>query len=230
MTETAERYVRQLGIYNPDERQQDAVTLVGVGGIGSFAALGVAKLGVPKITLYDPDEVEVHNIPNQLYDDTDVGNRKTHATADKVSAVAPTTRIEYHSVGLPHPEHPLSGVVVSGLDSMEARHDLWHEAIKLNPSVPLYLDARISGEFIVVYAANPTDMEDINGFERTLYSDDSAEELSCTERGIIDVGLQVGAMVTRLVRRHFTDREVPRINMMNMDPFVPTQGSWVPEV
>lgn len=227
---TADRFARQLGIYNPEHRN-DSVTFIGVGGIGSFAAFGAAKLGIPNITLIDPDAVEDHNIPNQFYDDTQIGEHKVEAIALHLQAHALEPRINTWGLKLPDPDVRLSGLVVSGLDSMQARHDIWHECIKLNPRVPRYFDARISGEFIMILAPNPTDMNDIAAYERDcLYSDEEGEELMCTERGIIDVGMQVGSLLTRMVRRHFTGEEIPKMTLFNQNTLTPTQSDWMPVV
>lgn len=232
MSALTEKYARQLGIYNPEDNPHDSVTFIGVGGIGSFAAFGAAKLGIPNITLIDPDVVELHNQPNQFYGEGDIGDSKVYALAGHIRADrgfhGELTAYVAKAPGFDASLDRLGGVVVSGLDSMEARQSVWEECIKLNPAVPLYLDARISGEFIVIYACNPTDMGDIEAYERTLYSDDEAEAIACTERGIIDVGLQVGSMVTRLLRRHFTGKEIDRTTMMNQDTLTATTGGWPP--
>lgn len=219
---TEGRYWRQLGWYNPDEHPGDSVTFVGVGGIGSFAAFGAAKLGVPKIEVIDPDEVEAHNQPNQFYSTSDVGGHKVHCLVDRLSEDHENI---FGTAGYGQ-EELRSGVIVSGLDSMEARMALWNQAIKLKPQVSLYLDARLGGQIIVIYAVNPTDMHDIEQYEITLYSDEEAEDAPCTERGVIDVGLMVGSVLTRHLRSHFTGGEVPRQTIINQETLTITKAGW----
>lgn len=224
--EIGTQYLRQLGIYNPADHEDDAVTFIGVGGIGSFAAMGAAKLGLPGITLYDHDEVEAHNQPNQFYGLLDLDNPKVEAMHDHILR----DRGEHGNVTMHNMQvdgtTDLRGVVVSGLDSMEARTSVW-EAIKLNPAVPLYLDARIGGPVIVVYAVDPNDFDDIASYEKTLHTDEEGEDAPCTERGIIDVGLQVGAILTRALRRHFTGQDIDRITLFNQNTLTATKGGWV---
>ena len=223
----SEAFVRQLGIYNPADSPDHKVHFVGLGGIGSFAALAVAKLGVPHIVLQDHDEVERHNLPNQFYTNHHIGYPKVTAMGEAILDHAPMPpSITMLDEKATRDTEFASSIVVSGLDSMEARTEVW-EAIKLKPQVQLYLDGRISGQFIIVYAVNPTDLDEIDSYESTLYSDDSAEDISCTERGIIDVGFQVGALIALRVRQQFTHQEVPRINMMNMPAFTSTTGDYV---
>lgn len=223
-------YLRQQGIFNPREHPNAKVTFVGVGGIGSFAAFGAAKLGIPKITLIDPDVVEPHNQPNQFYSVHDVAENKVEALAGYILGEDTGQEVETYPFALSESDTevpPLSGVVVSGLDSMEAREHVWQHEIQLNPHVSLYLDARLSGEFIVIYAVNPTDLDECESYRKTLHSDEEGEDISCTARGIIDVGLQVGSMITRALRLYFTGQPVDRITMMNQATFVTTKTEWV---
>lgn len=221
-----ERFLRQLAIYNPSERPRDTVTLIGCGGIGSFTALGLAKLGVPNLTLIDPDTVEDHNIPNQMFIPQDIDKYKVAACA----AIIEQTN-EFCSVDMQPTRgeeiDKYEGLVISGLDSMDARTTIWESCIKLKPRVTRYIDARLSGQFIIAYSVNPSKASDIKSYEKTLYSDEDAEDISCTARGIIDVGMQVGSMLTRLTRRHFAGEDVPAITMMNQESYVTTQGDWV---
>lgn len=224
MSEYTDRYARQLGIYNP-EGKRDHVTMIGCGGIGSFTAFGVAKLGVPKITLIDPDIVEEHNLPNQNFLPEDIGKPKALALAEQIDhnlidVDTWTGTAENYDPGV-------DGLVLSGVDSMSARKDIWEQCIKLNPRVSLYIDGRLSGEYMLAYAVNPTSGEDIERYERTLHSDDEGEAVACTERGIIDVGLQIASMLTMHTRNHLNGKEIPSITMMNMASYTASSGQWV---
>lgn len=218
------RYLRQLDIYNPDEHANDRVMFVGVGGIGSFAAFGAAKLGVPNITLIDPDTVEEHNVPNQFYEQHDLDLPKVVCMQTHVGLAQPECLATIHEAK--GQDVAMSGVVVSGLDSMEAREAVWR-GVKLRPQVPLYIDARIGHQIIVIYAVNPTDYMDGMSYEKTLHSDADAEEEGCTDRGIIDVGLMVGSLITRMLRYHFTGQPLDKITVMNQQTLTVTKGGWV---
>jgi len=59
------------------------VAVIGVGGLGCPAALGLAAAGIGTITLIDPDRVELSNLPRQvLYTDADIGRAKVAAAGD----------------------------------------------------------------------------------------------------------------------------------------------------
>lgn len=212
-------YTRQRDWFDPQLNATAQVTLVGVGGIGSPTALALAKLGVPKLTLIDHDRVENHNVPNQLFALEDVGLLKVTSVQAACEAFSPTevvaiqARIEANGWHANDdceiaPPAMLRGVVVSGLDSMQARLDLWDTCLRNNLRVPLYLDARLGGENIVVYAVTPHDPDDIARYEQTLYTDEDAKPAPCTRQSVIDVGFAVASLLTRAVRRHYAGETV----------------------
>jgi len=69
---TSPDYWRQLDIVSSEELDFP-ITLIGCGGIGSPVAMALVKMGCGQISLYDPDCVEAHNLPNQMYRLEDVG-------------------------------------------------------------------------------------------------------------------------------------------------------------
>jgi adenylyltransferase/sulfurtransferase len=71
------------------------VLIVGLGGLGSPAALALAAAGVGALGLVDPDVVEPSNLPRQLlYDDGDVGRPKVEVAAAGLEAAVPGLRVE----------------------------------------------------------------------------------------------------------------------------------------
>jgi sulfur carrier protein ThiS adenylyltransferase len=144
-------YMRQTDWYDP-ERHDGRVAMIGCGGIGSAAALALAKLGIPYLQLIDPDIVEPHNLPNQMFPLDAIGEPKVEALATTLTAMrGETLAIDTDMARVTaDSEHKFSGVVVSGLDSMEARNEVWHGHIAKNMNVSLYIDARLGGEKIVL--------------------------------------------------------------------------------
>lgn len=218
-------FKRQTGFFAPQDHPQAQATFVGVGGIGSFAAFATAKLGMPKLTLIDFDNVEEHNVPNQFSPRSRVGEPKVEALAAEIQAHMGDA-VAVTALNTDLSDHTYVGPVVSGLDSMKARNELW-EKIKFNPLVPVYLDGRIAGPLMILYAVNPSSIEDCERYERTLHSDEDAEEAPCTERGLIDVGFSIGALVSRALRLHYTDKELKPVTYMNVNSLELRQGDWI---
>lgn len=70
------------------------VAVVGVGGVGSWVAEGLARSGVGAIDLVDLDDVCVTNVNRQLHAlDATVGQPKVEAMAARVRAISPSCRV-----------------------------------------------------------------------------------------------------------------------------------------
>lgn len=70
------------------------VAVVGVGGVGSWAAEALARSGVGKLTLIDLDHVAESNINRQIHalDDT-VGQAKVQAMRDRIARIHPGCQV-----------------------------------------------------------------------------------------------------------------------------------------
>jgi molybdopterin/thiamine biosynthesis adenylyltransferase len=174
------------------------VTMIGCGGIGSFSALALAKMGCTHLTVYDDDRVEEHNIPNQLYRPCDIGQLKVICLAEIIKDFTGTAvdarpdRVQGQR---------LQGIVVSGVDSMEARRRIWDRSIRYKAGVTAYIDARMGAEVARIYTVHPADPDDIRFYERTLYSDDDAMQVPCTAQAIIYNCFGIASLVAGQVKR-----------------------------
>lgn len=64
-----------------------SVLIVGVGGVGSWVALGLAQSGVKNIILCDPDSVKIHNLNRSLFFSSDIGKLKTKVIRNKIESL-----------------------------------------------------------------------------------------------------------------------------------------------
>jgi molybdopterin-synthase adenylyltransferase len=86
------RMVNFLGDFYPYVELDDAVrklrcatvVIMGVGGVGSWVALEVAKLGIGRLVLVDTDEVALSNLNRSRFAVRDVGVRKVEAVRRQV--------------------------------------------------------------------------------------------------------------------------------------------------
>lgn len=197
---------RQLDLVSPSDLEDLKVTVIGVGGIGSPTVLALAKMGISQITVYDDDSVEFHNIPNQLYRLSDLGKTKVEALSDAV--------VDYAGVNLVtkaerFENQQLSGVVISGVDSMTTRKAIW-EKVKYNPSIQIYIDARMGAEVCRIHSVRPTDPSDVKWYESTLYSDEDASDLPCTARAIIYTVFVIAGLIASQVKKYVTNQYLSR--------------------
>lgn len=71
------------------------VGIIGLGSVGCIVAEAVARIGVAKITLIDPDSVEEHNLDRLLYGSTkDIGKLKVRLAAQSIRRSATSEKTE----------------------------------------------------------------------------------------------------------------------------------------
>lgn len=86
---------RLYGVGSIDRLQQGHVCVIGIGGVGSWAAEALARSGVGKLTLIDADEVCVSNTNRQLHAlDGEYGKTKVGVIAARAKAINPAIQID----------------------------------------------------------------------------------------------------------------------------------------
>ncbi|MDW8329982.1 MAG: HesA/MoeB/ThiF family protein, partial [Candidatus Bipolaricaulota bacterium] len=99
-----ERYARQLlliGSKGQRALRRKSVLIVGLGGLGTPAALYLAAAGVGRLGLLDDGRVELSNLHRQIiYQTSDLGRSKVEAVGEKLSALNPSIELTRHSVRL----------------------------------------------------------------------------------------------------------------------------------
>ena len=200
------RYLRQEDLLPTGALQGLHVTMIGCGAVGSFAALALAKMGVGSMTLYDPDTVEVHNLPVQFFRNDDIGRPKVEALADQLRDMTETrvTAVPEASTG-----HVVRQVLVSAVDSMTARRAIWRH-IRGRREIPIYVDARMGAMVGQVLAVHPGSPVEEHAYRRTLHSQQEALQEPCTARSVIFTVLGISALVAGVVRAHVVGDPVPR--------------------
>lgn len=130
------------------------LTVVGAGATGSYAAIYAAQMGFQKITLVDPDRVEMSNLNRTPYSLEHVGMRKVDALADLLKEKVPGVRVKVFKrpVESLRWERVKSDILLSCLDVVDARFYLTSMAYR--SAVPLF-DVGTEGERIRVQASIP---------------------------------------------------------------------------
>ena len=105
------------------------VAVFGCGGLGGYIIEELARLGVGRITVVDPDVFEEHNMNRQLLCTQELlGNKKVDAAAQRVAAINPAVRLKAFEVAFDQENSTelLKGVNVAAdaLDSIPVRLEL----------------------------------------------------------------------------------------------------------
>ena len=159
---TDPRYARQLVLrgFGPAAQQALAsarVLIIGVGGLGSPAAMYLAAAGVGALTLVDQDTVDVTNLHRQLlYTTPDVGRPKLAVAEERLRALNPLVAITTHDGKLTaaNAEALVAGhtVVIDATDNFPARYALNAACVRLGVPFVYASVARFEGQ-VSVFAA-----------------------------------------------------------------------------
>lgn len=192
------RYSRQLlledvGPEGQENLKQSQVLIVGLGGLGSPAALYLAAAGVGTLLLADDDQLHISNLQRQiLYRTGDVAASKARLAQDHLQALNPLVE----SIAL---EQRLQGaalndavaradLVLDCSDNMATRHAV--NAACIAAGVPLISGSAVgfSGQLLVIeppYA---------QGCYACLYPEQTEPERNCRTAGVL--GPVVGVIGT----------------------------------
>lgn len=91
---------RHRALFDPTVVESKRVLLVGCGSVGSFAATLLARAGIRRFVLVDPDTVEVTNLSRCAYGEADMGQLKVDALARALRAIRAPLEIDTHAAEL----------------------------------------------------------------------------------------------------------------------------------
>jgi sulfur carrier protein ThiS adenylyltransferase len=125
------------------------VGIAGCGGLGSNAAVALARAGVGHLVLADCDSVEPSNLNRQHYFLDDVGSRKVDALSAHLKKINPSVRLTTACVELT-PENVAhifgdAELLVEAFDKAENKHWLIEAWSRLFPGRPLVCGNGLSG-------------------------------------------------------------------------------------
>jgi sulfur-carrier protein adenylyltransferase/sulfurtransferase len=126
------RYSRHLllpevGLAGQKKLKRARVLLVGVGGLGSPAALYLAAAGVGTLGLVDFDVVDATNLQRQILHGTSaIGKRKLDSARERIEDLNPNVHVEAHETALTsHNALEIIGtydIVLDGTDNFPTRY------------------------------------------------------------------------------------------------------------
>ena len=190
------RYSRQLDIVDSDKLSLP-IHIIGAGGIGSWTALLLAKMGCSDITVYDDDVVENHNVASQFFKESDLGKAKTEALFENIQMFAGTNiRIEKQEKEL----EIQTGLVILAVDSAETRIELG-ETFK---DKDIYIiDGRMGGLQAEVYFRHASQ------YLPTTVAPENADQEACTAKSIGFNCAFIGSMIANYVRLFVNEKIEP---------------------
>jgi len=175
----------QIGIDGQERLKKAKVLIIGMGGLGSPAAMYLAAAGVGQLTLCDFDVVDLSNLQRQIIHNTsDIGKIKVESARETLLALNPYIKIVPISQQLDNQalaKHVTKvDIVLDCTDNLPTRFAINQVCVETH--VPLVSGAaiRMEGQ-IAVFCNN----EPSSPCYRCLYPHANALTETCTQTGIL---------------------------------------------
>ena len=183
------RYSRQIMLPEMDIAGQErlvgaTVLIVGIGGLGSPAALYLAAAGVGHLILADHDHVDLSNLQRQIAHTTDaIGDNKAVSARVRIGTLNPTVKVTVISEKLTAERltdlADQVTLVLDCTDNYASRYMLNDTCWRLGIALVSAAAIRWEGQ-LTVFDPNHSN----SPCYRCLYPDASGENLNCAENGV----------------------------------------------
>jgi molybdopterin-synthase adenylyltransferase len=190
--------------------------VIGVGSIGRQVAIQLAAVGLPSMTLYDPDRVSIENLAPQGFMQDDVGTPKVHAVANIAHQQFP--RMELHSLVERFRKSHVSKwpvgrqiAVFCCVDSIASRKLIWES---VQAKAHFFVDGRMASEVIRVVASDTPAMD--RYYTSTLFSSSEAYQADCASRSTIYSASIAGGLMVAQFSRWLRRLPINRDQLVNL--------------
>lgn len=197
-----------------DDIHEKLVTIGGAGGIGSWVAFFLGRIGF-KLLLCDDDKVEIHNLGGQLFNFNQLNIPKVRAVSEMINLYSnrtPHTTLERIT------ESSFIGAnFISCFDNMKARSDAFKQWKICNPDKGIFIDGRLTGEQLQIFCIRRTDQDAITNYEDNyLFDDSEVEDVACTLKQTTHSAAMIASHIVGFFTNHIANinigedqREVP---------------------
>lgn len=206
-------YSKFYDFFQP-EKDRTRIHIIGCGSVGSTIAENLVRCGVKRLTLWDFDTVEEHNIANQMFRSQDIGKLKVEALRDILLEINPEADGDIKLKPNGWQGEPISGYIFLAVDSIEIRREIVEKHMG-STFVKAVFDVRTGLTDAQHYAADWSDSALKQNLLKSMqFSDDEAD----TATPVSACGRLLGVATTvRLISAMCVN------NYMN---FVKGEGLW----
>jgi hypothetical protein len=190
-----------------EDIKQQSIILAGLGGIGSWTALQIARMCPDRIFLYDDDVVERANMSGQLYSIVDADYTRFKADALEEILENFTTVGSVYAFHERFTSNSTPGpIMICGFDNMDARKVFFNQwKLFVESCTPemkkkcLFIDGRLSMNILQVLAITGDSSYSINSYEEDwLFSDSEADETVCSMKQTSYLACMIGSFITNV--------------------------------
>lgn len=202
-------HIRQAGLINVMNITQ-SVGIIGAGSIGSWTTLALSKLGCPDLTVYDFDAVEEQNVGPQLYTSRDIGKAKVVALKERLQILLEkdpdifNIKVDENTEAIRKHD-----VIIMGLDTIEARRNVFENLSKIHKPNAWLIDGRMEANEIQIFAFQLNDTEATQKYVKTLFNEASVTPVACSMRSVVYNCFIVAGLITDIFSRIVNEDPVP---------------------
>lgn len=197
--------------------QLRSIVLVGCGGIGSWTALNLARIGHDLI-LIDPDTVDETNVQGgQMFMTSSIGQSKVEAVFHTCRAFGCQSAIDAVQAHVTRELIEAQPIVICGLDNMKARRqvfDAWlaeceNHLSSVQQKEAILIDGRLTMEMWEVFAVPFSNNQLLERYEKYhLFSDEEAQVLDCTTKQSTGAAMGIAAAISFTLCNHLTNMKL----------------------
>lgn len=175
----------QIDIEGQEKLLSGRILIVGLGGLGSPAAMYLASAGIGQLILCDDDIVDLTNLQRQILHSTkDIGRKKTESAQSVLQAMNPDLTYEWidRRLGEPELEAVVHGVdlVLDCSDNLATRFMINRVCVRTGTALVSGAVIRFEGQ-IAVFDPASQDSPCYN----CLYQDLGESTDSCSRNGVV---------------------------------------------
>ena len=218
MSNSLERFSRQLGLLNQDWFLTNRVSVIGVGNLGTPLCLNLSKAGFREIYVYDPDTIEAHNIPNQMYSAHSLRRTKISQILLTMDQYAPALHTYWGIRRKVRLEDPLlleSEIMIVLTDSIESRIESFLLALmykyKAKYNIKYLIEAGTHAHSSKLFVVNLDSVQQRNVYFESLLERHKtpSADLPCTERSTFFYASFIASVIMGYLRNLSEKEKVP---------------------
>lgn len=172
----------------------------GVGGIGSWVALLLSRIG-HTLHIYDNDVVDETNMAGQLYPISAIGQRKENAVAELVRQFSGST---VNVNGLYAEDSMVAPIIFSCFDNMTARKVMF-EKWAAEEDRELFVDGRMLAETGMIFLVQKGEEE---AYRAELFDDAEVEDAPCSFKATSHCGAFIASMMVAGLNNYMANRYI----------------------
>ena len=184
------RYSRQIlmpqfGIEGQEKLLSSHIAIIGLGGLGSPAALYLAAAGIGTLTLIDGDELDLTNLQRQIaHQEHNIGINKTQSAKESLHALNPEPVV--HCINQQLHDSELEDliksvdIVIDATDNFDSRFEINRVCHQYKTPLVSGAAIRLEGQLSVYDFRN-----DDTPCYRCLYHEVDTQTETCSENGIL---------------------------------------------